>query len=171
MSRVPVSVYLTEDEKRRIENEAEKRDMSTSELLRVVTFDHLDNLKENEISEQSNAEQRIKEVSTLAVESIEQAHNEATDELSGLAEAQLKDALYTVAILQLLSDEYSYQQVKTAITDGSQIIADNWDDVDRNLHEQALSSARDDLEEMSSSGSGKQDEERSDIGIDWEEKQ
>lgn len=116
-------VYVDPSTKQAVENQAESLDESVAEFGRKAITYRLKAEQQDEILQQTNAEQRIEALIAEATDSIQEVNEDFRDLLA-------KTGVYTIGNWELVKRDYSDQQRQAALSAGSRRLRKDMDVLD-----------------------------------------
>jgi transposase-like protein len=113
-----IATYVDESQKKAIKSAADRNDMTMAAWMRQAAERQLRAERQDEIVENTKAEQRIERL-------IDQATTEIAQAAEGMHELQAKTGVYTIANFELLKTGFSDPKRQQALSTGSQRLRDD----------------------------------------------
>lgn len=115
-----LTTYVDAKVAREIERRAEAEDVSASTYIAQVLDQHIHGEAVEEQAREHRAEQRIQEL-------IAEARDEVSDATEGLEDLVAKSGVYSIAVWELVKDEYDDPRRQHALDVGTERLRENMD--------------------------------------------
>lgn len=126
MSREQLTTYVDSEVAREIDRRAEAEDVSASEYIARVLDQHIHDDMVDEQAREHRAEQRIQEL-------IAEARDEVAEATGGLEDLVAKSGVYSIAVWELVKDNYDDPRRQHALEVGRERLRDDMEALGRDL--------------------------------------
>lgn len=120
MGKQQITAYADEELAREVSRRAEAKDMSESEYITQVLDQHIHDETVGEKAREHRAEQRIQEL-------VAEARDEIADATDGLEDLIAKSGVYSIAVWELVKDEYDDPAREHALAMGTERLREDLD--------------------------------------------
>lgn len=120
MGKKQITAYAGEELAREVSRRADAKDMSESEYITQVLDQHIHGEAVGEKAREHRVEQRIQEL-------VAEARDEIADATDGLEDLIAKSGVYSIAVWELVKDEYDDPAREHALAVGTERLREDLD--------------------------------------------